>query len=94
MYRDWDGMLDKGKPENRVFVRLKPTGLMARTATLVLDPKQPAINCRVVDISRGGACLELSKELKLPKRFVLIHGGAKKHCHLVWQKREKFGVGF
>ena len=87
-------MPQPGKPENRVFVRLKPTGLMAKTGTLVLDKNTPAMTCNVIDISRGGACLELSKEIKLPKRFVFIHGGVKKHCHLVWQKNSRFGVGF
>jgi hypothetical protein len=87
-------MRQTGKPENRVFVRLKPTGLMAKTGTLVLDKSTPAVTCNVIDISRGGACLELPKEMKLPKRFVFVHGGVKKHCHLVWQKNSRFGVGF
>ena len=87
-------MLDKGKPENRVFVRLKPAGLVSKTGVLVLDKNTPAVNCRVIDLSRAGACLELLKPLKLPKRFVFVHGGTKKHCHLVWQKNERFGVGF
>jgi hypothetical protein len=87
-------MLDKSKDENRLYVRLKPVGLISKTGTLVLDPKAPAVSCRVIDISRGGACLELAQPMKLPKRFVFVHGGTRKHCHLVWQKNERFGVGF
>ena len=87
-------MLDKGKDDNRLYVRVKPTGLMSKTGVLALGKDTPAVNCRVVDISKGGACLELLKPLKLPKRFVFVHGGVRKHCHLVWQKDERFGVGF
>lgn len=87
-------MPDKGKIENRLYVRVRPSGLMSKTGTLVLDKNTPAVSCHVIDISKGGACLELTKEMKLPKRFVFVHGGVKKHCHLVWQKNSRFGVGF
>jgi hypothetical protein len=87
-------MLDKGKDDNRLYVRVKPVGLISKTGTLVLDKKQPAVPCNVVDISKGGACLQLSKPMQLPKRFVFVHGGTKKHCHLVWQKHDRIGVGF
>jgi len=87
-------MLEKGKDDNRLYVRIKPVGLISKTGTLVLDRKQPAVGCRVIDFSKGGACLELAKPMKLPKRFVFVHGGTKKHCYLVWQKNERIGVGF
>jgi hypothetical protein len=87
-------MFDKGKPESRVFVRLKPSGLMSKTGVLVLDKKQPAVPCNIVDISRGGACLQLPKPVQMPKRFVFVHAGVKKSCHLIWQKFDRIGVGF
>jgi hypothetical protein len=87
-------MLDKGKDDGRLYMRVKPVGLISKTGVLVLDKKTPAVNCRVIDMSRGGTCLELLKPMQLPKRFVFVHGGTKKHCHLVWQKNERFGVGF
>jgi hypothetical protein len=87
-------MLDKGKDDSRLYVRVKPIGLMSKTGVLVLDRNTPAVSCRVLDISRGGACIEISKPMKLPKRFVFVYGGTKKHCHLVWQKNERIGLGF
>ena len=83
---------DKG--DNRLYSRVKPIGLISKTATLVLDPKTPAVQCRVVDISKGGACIELLKPLKMPKRFIFLHGGVKKHSFLIWQRGERVGVGF
>jgi hypothetical protein len=86
--------MEKDKAENRRYARVKPVGLVSRTAKLVLDPRARAIDCRVVDISAGGACIELAEPLKLPGRFVFIHGGVKKSCHVVWQRNGRVGLGF
>lgn len=87
-------MMEKGKIENRRYSRVKPVGLISKTGKLVLAPRAPAIDCRVLDLSAGGACLELAGPLTLPRRFDFIHGGVRKNCHLVWQKNLRIGVGF
>lgn len=84
----------ESKGESRLYTRVKPVGLISKTGKLVVDPKLPVVDCRVLDLSKGGACLELLKPLKLPKRFVFVHGGVRKNCHLIWQRGERFGVGF
>ena len=83
-----------GKIENRRFVRVRPTGLVARTGQIILDPKAPAVECGVYDLSQGGACIELKSPMQLPKRFQFMHGGVKKSVFLVWQKNFKAGIGF
>ena len=40
------------------------------------------------------ACLELLAPATLPRRFMVVHGGTRKHCSLVWQKNLRFGVTF
>jgi hypothetical protein len=80
--------------ENRRFVRSRPTGLVSKFGTIVVDPKKPVITCSVVDLSAGGACLEVSVHAALPKRFVFVHGGTKKKCNLVWQSGRRLGVSF
>ena len=49
------------------------------------------------DVSAGGAKLKLTKEVALPKNFVIVlsskHGPRRK-CSLVWQKADKVGVRF
>ncbi len=82
-------------PENRRrFARVRPSGLVSKAATIITDPKQPGITCAVVDISAGGACLDVAYPERLPKRFGLVHGKTKKSCLLVWRKHHRIGVQF
>ena len=85
---------DTTNREKRRFARIRPSGLVSRVAAIVVDPKKPVITCNVIDLSAGGACLELPGQMPLPKRFVLVHGGTRKKCSLVWQAGRRFGVSF
>ena len=87
-------MVEDRKIENRRYSRIRPSGLVSKTGKLILDPKAPAVDCKVVDLSGGGACLELVRPTQLPRRFMVVHGGTRKHCSLVWQKDLRFGVTF
>jgi hypothetical protein len=80
--------------ENRRFARVRPTGLVSRAGTIIVDPKKPVIACSVIDLSAGGACLEINGQADIPKRFVFLHGGTKKKCSLVWQEGRRLGVSF
>ena len=80
--------------DNRRFVRVRPAGLVSKTGKIVLGGKGPAIDCSVIDLSAGGACLEVNDAAAIPKRFVLFHGGTKKSCVLVWKAGRRFGVTF
>ncbi len=80
--------------ENRRFARIRPSGLVSRVAAIVVDLKKPVIACNVIDLSAGGACLELANQMLIPKRFVLVHAGTRKKCNLVWQAGRRLGVSF
>ena len=67
----------------RRFARVRPTGRISDAGKLIVGPKAPVIDCRVIDYSPGGACLELSGQTKVPNRFELLHGGTKKRCRVV-----------
>ena len=62
--------------------------------TIIVAPSAPVVPCRVVDISAGGACLEVLGQAAIPKRFVLLHGTTKKSCNVVWKAGKQFGVTF
>jgi hypothetical protein len=66
----------------------------ARAGSIFVDLKKPVIACNVVDISAGGACIEVHGADTIPTRFILNHGGVKKSCHVVWQKGRRVGVSF
>ena len=80
--------------ENRRYVRVRPSGLVSRFGKIIVDPKTPTIDCSIVDLSAGGACLEIGGRAEIPKRFVLLHGGTKKACNVIWQKGRRCGVSF
>jgi PilZ domain len=80
--------------ENRRFARVRPSGLVPRAGKIILDAKSPALDCNVVDLSMGGACLEVTNSAALPKRFVLLHGKTKKNCLVVWKAGRRIGVQF
>ncbi len=80
---------------DRRATRVVPSGLVSKTATIFADHKgAPVIECQVVDLSPGGACLELMRETTLPARFTFLHGGVRKKARLGWRNGYRFGVVF
>ncbi|HUI95609.1 MAG TPA: PilZ domain-containing protein [Xanthobacteraceae bacterium] len=80
--------------ERRRVSRVRPSGLVSNTATIILDPKKPGVACSVVDISAAGASLQVAYPEKLPKRFWLMHGKTKKSCLVIWRRHHRIGVQF
>ena len=78
----------------RRFHRVRPTGLVSKTGTIFADLKSAPNPCSIVDISAGGACIEVHGSDPIPNRFILNHGGVKKTCRVVWQKFRRVGVAF
>jgi hypothetical protein len=83
-----------GPPANRVYARVTPSGRVSRTAKIIVAPNAPPIDCTVIDLSAGGAALDLSDPERLPARFVLLHGGTKKKCLVKWKTFRRVGVVF
>jgi proline racemase len=80
--------------ENRRFIRVPPRGLVSKVGTIIVDPKKPVITCNVIDQSAGGACLEICGQAVIPRQFILLHGGTRKKCNVVWQVGRRFGVSY
>lgn len=80
--------------EKRRSHRTRPEGRDAQKATILLNGSKNPIECRVVDISAGGARLQFSELVSLPNRFELVHGGVRKICHLVWSRGFQIGLRF
>ena len=79
--------------DNRRYQRLVPKGLAPKTGK-IFDQNLPVTDCKVIDLSVGGACLELSDPRPVPKRFELVLGAVKKNCTLVWRAKRRLGVSF
>ena len=77
----------------RLYQRVRP-GPQAAKAQIVAGPKLPVIECRLIDYSAGGACLEIFPMVPLPERFELLHGGVRKRSRVVWRRGIRIGVAF
>ena len=54
-------------------------------------------NCRVIDVSDGGAKLALEQPVELPQEFILalsVRGKAARKCHVMWTDENEIGVQF
>jgi hypothetical protein len=79
---------------HRRFLRVRPSSHSSKVAKIVCGPRDPIIDCTVIDYAPGGACLEVSFGTILPSRFELVWAGTKKKCRVVWSKGRRTGVAF
>ena len=64
-------------------------------ARIVFNNRKNTMNCRVRDLSTGGARLEIPTEQLLPHTFELHIGSEPiRHCELRWVKGSQAGVRF
>jgi hypothetical protein len=80
--------------EGRRSLRMEPRGLVPRTAKLLLDSDRTPVDCLVVNLSAGGACLKLHAIMQLPKRFEFLHGATRNVSQLVWQRGYLVGIRY
>jgi hypothetical protein len=78
----------------RLYKRITPSGRMSKTGQIIIGPKLPALTCRVVDYSAGGACLDIYGLGVVPDRFEFLYGGVKKKIRVVWRRGIRIGVAF
>lgn len=78
----------------RRFARVRPGARVSSAAKIVVSARDPMIDCVLVDISAGGACIEVDPQVLLPQRFEVVHGNTRKRCRLVWKAGRRIGVSF
>jgi hypothetical protein len=76
--------------ENRRAARQR----VLKTGYIVISDKAPKIECTVRNISETGASLQVSTTLGIPKNFVFIIDGVRRHCRSVWRTGIKIGIAF
>jgi len=83
-----------GESDKRRWFRSSPKGLVPRVGRLLLGPNTQPIDCKVVDLSAGGAQLELQRVYDLPQRFEFLHGATKRWCTLAWVRNYRIGIAY
>ena len=67
---------------------------MPRHGKIVLPGKAPAVDCNVLDLSAGGACVDVHGHTAIPERITFVHSGQKKASRVVWRKGRRMGLQF
>jgi hypothetical protein len=78
----------------RRFNRTRPASQMFKAGQIIVSPRDPVIDCTIIDYAAGGASLELSHPAVLPSRFELRWAGTSKKCRLIWKAGKRAGVTF
>ena len=72
--------------------------LRARTlkAGTIAFNRAAGIDCRVRNLSKVGACLEVASHIGIPDDFVLLVGydHLRADCHVIWRSDKRMGVTF
>jgi hypothetical protein len=88
------GKLRMGGSDKRRWFRSSPKGLVPRAGRLLLGPNTQPIDCKVVDLSAGGAQLEFQRVYDLPPRFEFLHGATKRWCTVAWSRGFRVGISY
>jgi len=66
-------------------------------AKLAATPDGPLRDCVVIDISEGGARLEIDPGEDAPQEFIIVFGPSGhpcRQCRVVWRANKQVGVAF
>ena len=76
--------------------RRKVQRLRALKGGSIAFNRAAAIDCRVRNMSKVGACLEVASQIGIPDEFVLLvgHDRIKRPCHVIWRSDARVGVEF
>jgi hypothetical protein len=80
--------------DKRRWRRIRPQGSVPRVGKISLGPNVPFVDCRVIDLSAGGASLELQRHHDVPNKFEFIYGNAKRVCYLAWVRGLRIGISY
>jgi hypothetical protein len=78
--------------ERRKLQRLRAL----KGGTIAFNRAAASIDCRVRNMSRAGACLEVASQFGIPDEFDLIvaRDRVRQLCHVIWRSDARIGVEF
>ncbi len=59
-----------------------------------LSSRRGSVSCRVVDISRGGACIDADRAHEQGEDVCFRRGGLQAKARVVWSRGRRFGIRF
>ncbi len=64
---------------------------------IVVEPGRPPHQCMLLNVSQGGAKIEIDEQLEPPAQFTLllsVRGRSPRSCRVVWRNGKSMGVEF
>ncbi len=76
--------------------RRKAQRLRALKAGSIAFNRAGGIDCRVRNLTKIGACLEVASQVGIPDDFVLMiaYDNITQPCHVIWRSATRLGVEF
>ena len=78
-------------------LRKDPRSQVEQSAYIADDDGKPLFPCRMLDVSSGGAKLQVEEAMELPATFILVlskDGLVRRPCKPVWRGPKSVGVQF
>jgi len=89
-----DGQSAKAKAQLMESKRKHPRRSVSDQGKIIITRPFSMLDCTVLDMSEGGACLEVSAKAQLPPTFELVFAERRRACIVAWQKENRLGVSF
>ncbi|HEY4406633.1 MAG TPA: PilZ domain-containing protein [Xanthobacteraceae bacterium] len=74
--------------------RASPRRRVLKTGQIVFSDKVPKLACTIRNLSKAGACLQVSTTVGMPASFGLLIDGVRHSCHVIWRTQTRLGVTF
>ena len=89
-----DGQSAEAKTKLLESKRKHPRRAVTDRGKIIITRPFSMLDCAVLDMSEGGACLEISAKAQLPPTFELVFAERRRACIVAWQKENRLGVSF
>ena len=89
-----DGQSAEAKAKLLESKRKHPRRPVSDRGKIIISRPFSMMDCVVLDMSEGGACLEVSAKAQLPRAFELVFAERRRACIVAWQKENRLGVSF
>jgi hypothetical protein len=66
-----------------------------KSAKIIFSDRLSVLDCRISNLSEGGACLQIASTASVPRTFALrLAGEPERVCQKVWTRDGRIGVRF
>jgi hypothetical protein len=82
--------------DHAMLRRIHPRYLTFKDAKISHEGNTLAVDCLIINVSEGGACLMIPDDTDIPDTFELSADGGKfvRTCNVAWRTKSRLGISF